>query len=65
MICYMNIALVASETAWEDVDKNLELAGQHVRKVKELYPATDVILFPEISLAGFIERQGSHPQQIR
>jgi omega-amidase len=50
----MNIALVASETVWEDVAKNLELTEQHVRKVKELYPATDIILFPEISLAGFI-----------
>ncbi len=50
----MNIALVASETVWKDVDKNIKLGGQCVRKVKELYPATDIILFPEISLAGFI-----------
>jgi predicted amidohydrolase len=56
-ICYdegMNIALVASETVWKDVGKNLDLLEQHVKKVKELYPATDIILFPEISLAGFI-----------
>ncbi len=50
----MNIALVASETVWEDVDKNVELTEQHVKKIKELYPKTDIVLFPEISLAGFI-----------
>lgn len=55
--CYylsMNISLVASETVWKDVAKNIELTEQHVKKVKELYPETDIILFPEISLAGFI-----------
>lgn len=50
----MNIALVASETVWEDVDKNIELTKDHVSNVKQLYPDTDIILFPEISLAGFI-----------
>ena len=50
----MNIALVASETVWQDVIKNVELTEQHVKRVKGLYPQTDIILFPEISLAGFI-----------
>lgn len=50
----LKVATVASETVWKDVDKNIELVEQHVSKVKKLYPATQVILFPEISLAGFI-----------
>ena len=50
----LKVATVASETVWKDVDKNIKLVEQHVSKVKELYPAVQVILFPEISLAGFI-----------
>lgn len=50
----MKVATVASDTAWKDVSKNVELAHHHVSKVKQLYPDVDVILFPEISLAGFI-----------
>ncbi len=50
----MNIATVASETVWKDCTKNLELAEQHVSRVMELKPQTDIILFPEISLMGFV-----------
>ena len=50
----MNVATVASDTAWKDVDKNVELTHHHVAKVKQMHPSVDVILFPEISLAGFI-----------
>lgn len=54
MISNMNIATVASDTIWEDVDENIISAENHIRKVKELFPRAQVILFPEISLAGFI-----------
>lgn len=50
----MNIALVASNTAWKDVQKNIELTENHVKEVLRLFPKTQVILFPEISLAGFV-----------
>ena len=50
----MKIATVASDTCWKDIDKNIELTRHHVTRVKQLYPEVQVILFPEISLAGFI-----------
>jgi omega-amidase len=59
IISYMNIATVASNTAWKDVNRNIELTEEHIQKVKQLFPAVQVILFPEISLAGFIVDTGN------
>lgn len=53
----MNIATVASDTAWKDIYKNIDLAEEHIKNVKELFPNVQVILFPEISLAGFVVGQ--------
>lgn len=50
----MNIATVASETVWKDVKKNIEQTERHVQEVLRLFPNVHVILFPEISLAGFV-----------
>lgn len=50
----MNITTVASETIWKDIQKNIEQTEHHVQEVLRLFPNTQVILFPEISLAGFI-----------
>jgi len=50
----MNIATVASNTAWKDIKKNIEQTEHYVDEVMRLHPKTQVILFPEISLAGFI-----------
>lgn len=50
----MNIVTVASNTVWKDVNKNLELTKQHTAEVMQRFPKADVILFPEISLAGFV-----------
>jgi omega-amidase len=50
----MNIVTVASDTVWKDLNKNIVLTEEHIQKVKELFPVVQVILFPEISLAGFI-----------
>lgn len=50
----MKVATVASNTVWKDIDENVELTHHHVTKVKQLYPDVDAILFPELSLTGFI-----------
>lgn len=51
----MNIATVAHDTAWKDIDKNLELTEEHVKNVKDLFPDVQVVLFPEISLVGCVD----------
>jgi omega-amidase len=50
----MNITTVASDTIWKDVKKNVEQTEYHVAEVLRLFPKIQVILFPEISLAGFV-----------
>jgi len=50
----MNLAAVASDTVWKDSEANLEQTERHVAEVMRRWPKTEVILFPEISLAGFI-----------
>ncbi len=55
----MKIATVASDTVWKDVKKNIEQTEQHVAEVLRLFPRTEAILFPEISLAGFVVDQGN------
>lgn len=55
----MNIALVATETVWKDVNKNIGLVERHVQHIKQSFPNAQVVLFPEISLAGFIVDSGN------
>jgi predicted amidohydrolase len=55
----MNIATVSMDVAWKDTDTNIAATETHVKKVLELYPNTDVILFPELSLSGFIVDAGN------
>lgn len=50
----MNIATVASDTAWKNCDENIGKTRQHVADVMAKRPETDLILFPEISLMGFV-----------
>jgi len=50
----MNIATVASETVWKDCEANLELTKHHVATIMSSYKDTQLILFPEISLMGFV-----------
>lgn len=50
----MHIATVASSTIWKDPKKNVEQTERHVQEVLRLFPNTQIILFPEISLAGFV-----------
>lgn len=51
----MNVATVASDTIWKDISSNLRQTEEHVKKVKALFPDVQVILFPEISLAGCVD----------
>lgn len=53
----MNIATVATDVAWKDVEKNIELTREHVEKVKELFPNVQVILFPEANLMGGLNEE--------
>lgn len=50
----MKIVTVAHDTVWKDINKNLELTDEHVKKAKDLFPEVQVILFPEISLVGCV-----------
>ncbi len=50
----MNIATVASNVTWKDAEQNIAQTEQHVAEVLNLHPTTDIILFPEISLMGFV-----------
>jgi hypothetical protein len=43
----MNIATVAMDSVWKDIDANISLTEQHVARVMEIFPKTDIILFPE------------------
>lgn len=50
----MNITTVASSPVWKNVQENITMTEDHVQKALELFPKTDVILFPELSLSGFV-----------
>ena len=50
----MNIVTVASKTVWKDTGKNILQTYKHVAKAKQMYPNVQVILFPELSLSGFV-----------
>lgn len=50
----MNITTIASNPAWKDIQENIAMTEYHVQKALELFPKTDVILFPELSLSGFV-----------
>jgi predicted amidohydrolase len=51
----MNVATVAHDTIWQDIDANIQQTEKHVERVLELFPKTDIILFPEISLVGCVD----------
>lgn len=51
----MNIATVAMDTVWKEIDRNIAITEDHVKRVLELFPKTDIILFPEISLVGCVD----------
>lgn len=50
----MNITTIASSPVWKDVPANVAQTEDHVQEALKLFPETDVILFPELSLSGFV-----------
>jgi len=50
----MKIATVAFDTAWKNPPANIKQTEKHVAAVMKRWPKTQVILFPEISLMGFV-----------
>ena len=50
----MNITTIASTPAWKDVGENIKLTSRHVNEALELFPDSDILLFPELSLSGFV-----------
>ena len=55
----LNVCTVASETVWKDKQGNIEKTEHHVAEALRLFPKTQVILFPEVSLAGYAADAGS------
>lgn len=55
----MNIATVAMDVAWKDIEKNLAQTKLHVAESMRMFPKTQIILFPELSLTGFVVDAGN------
>lgn len=50
----LNVCTVASETVWKDKQKNIEKTEHHVAEALKLFPKIQAILFPEMSLVGYV-----------
>ncbi len=50
----MKLVTVASETVWKDATANVAKHEYHVSEVMKKWPDTELILFPELSLMGFL-----------
>ncbi len=50
----LRVATVAFETAWKNPEKDIINFRRDVKKVLELYPDTQIILFPEITFMGYV-----------
>lgn len=50
----MNIATVAQDTVWKDFESNINALVGHVGHVMKARPNTDIILFPEVGLHGYV-----------
>lgn len=50
----MNITTIASSPMWKDVEANVQMTEKHVQEALELFPSSDILLFPELSLSGFV-----------
>jgi omega-amidase len=56
---HMNIATVAHNTIWKDIEANIKATDQHISHVLGRQSNTDIILFPEISLSGIVEEESN------
>lgn len=50
----MNITTIACSPVWKDIDANCAETGEHVKEALALFPDSDILLFPELSLSGFV-----------
>ena len=50
----MKICLINFDAAWKDKQKNLEKKEELIEKALEKQPDTSLIVFPEMSLTGYI-----------
>jgi len=50
----MKISLVNFEPTWKDVKDNFIKKENHIKKVLEFFPKTQVIVFPELSFTGYV-----------
>ena len=50
----LHVATVASDTVWKEPIQNIRHTEAHVTRVMGIFPETQIILFPEISLMGFV-----------
>lgn len=50
----MKICLINSKPIWKDKDENLKRAESYIKEALELFPQTQVIVFPELSLTGYV-----------
>ncbi len=50
----MKICLINAESVWKNIDENLQRLEDHIISCKELFPETQVGVFPELTLTGYI-----------
>gem|GEM_PF-3765163 len=50
----IKISLINFEASWKDKKANLEKKEKHIKKVLELFPETQVVVFPELSFTGYV-----------
>ncbi|MDQ7009436.1 MAG: nitrilase-related carbon-nitrogen hydrolase [Candidatus Gracilibacteria bacterium] len=50
----MKICLINFEAAWKDKEKNIEKKEELIKRALEMKPETNLIIFPELSLTGYV-----------
>jgi predicted amidohydrolase len=50
----MNICLINFDAIWKDKQKNIEKKEELIKRALELNSKTQLIVFPELSLTGYI-----------
>jgi len=50
----MNICLINFDAIWKNKQKNIEKKEELIKKALEFNPETQLIIFPELSLTGYI-----------
>jgi len=50
----MNICLINFDAIWKNKQKNIEKKEELIKKALEFNPETQLIIFPELSLTGYV-----------